>query len=201
MELEIHGLQKRFSDVVVFDGFDCSFLPSAVNVLSGASGCGKTTFLRILMGLDSPDAGNVGSFPQFRISAVFQEDRLCDNLSPVSNVRLVTASTVSRRSIQNALEAVGLGDCLDKPARELSGGMRRRVALVRALLADYDVLLLDEPFKGLDDATKERVIAYTRTVTEGRTVILVTHDLSEATAMNAAKVIPLAAPHWTINGS
>ncbi len=193
MDLNINGLTKRFSDVTVFDGFSCSFLPDTVNVLSGASGCGKTTFLRILMGLETPDSGRLGSFPQLRISAVFQEDRLCDNLSPVSNVKLVTAPSVSRMGIMEALDAVGLGGCLDKPARELSGGMRRRVALVRALLADYDLLLLDEPFKGLDDATKGRVMAYTSTLTEGKTVILVTHDLSEAEAMKAARVIPLAA--------
>lgn len=188
MELNIRGLKKRYGDVTVFDHFDCSLFGCAVNVVFGPSGAGKTTLLRLVMGLARPDAGDLSSLSDLKVGAVFQEDRLCDNLSPVSNVKLV-APSVSREAIQRALSSVGLGSCLDKPARELSGGMRRRVALIRALLSDYDLLLLDEPFKGLDETTKETVITYTRGMTAGRTVLLVTHDRQEALAMDARRII------------
>ena len=83
------------------------------------------------------------------------------------------------------MAAVGLAGCLRQPARELSGGMRRRVAILRALLAEYDLLFLDEPFKGLDRETKETVMADTRRRCAGRAVLLVTHDAAELDAMGA----------------
>ena len=89
---------------------------------------------------------------------------------PVSNLRLVTLA-LSRTAAAEALAAVGLTDCQRQPARELSGGMRRRVAILRALLAEYDLLFLDEPFKGLDQETKEIVMADTRRRCAGRTVL------------------------------
>jgi NitT/TauT family transport system ATP-binding protein len=145
----------------------------------------------MLMGLEEADAGLMPPFEDMRISAVFQEDRLCNNLSAYSNVKLVVEPSVSSEQVQNALVAVGLGEAIRKPAKELSGGMRRRVALVRALLATYDLIVLDEPFKGLDEETKREVISYTAEATEGKTVILVTHDMNEATRMKAKHVINL----------
>ena len=91
------------------------------------------------------------------MSAVFQEDRLCKNLSPVSNIRLV-APELKKSDIIAAMEHVGLTGCFSQPVRELSGGMKRRVAILRALLADYDILFLDEPFKGLDADTRRLVL-------------------------------------------
>ena len=126
----------------------------------------------------------------FDLSAVFQEDRLCDNLTPIGNLRLVTPSMASEDAAK-ALCAIGLSDCLTQPARELSGGMRRRVAILRALLADYDFLLLDEPFKGLDEKTKANVIFDTRRRCNKRTVLMVTHDKDELSAMGAVQTINL----------
>lgn len=189
--LQIQDISKRYGDTVVFKNFSCTFLPGKVNVLFGASGSGKTTLLRLLMGLEESDSGSLTSFEEFKISAVFQEDRLCNNLSAFSNVKLVVEPSVSSKEIQNALVAVNLEEAIYKPARSLSGGMRRRVALVRALMASYDVLILDEPFKGLDEATKEIVIAYTVKMSQNRTVILVTHDMAEAKRMNSEHIINL----------
>ena len=115
---------------------------------------------------------------------------LCDNLTPVGNLRLVTPSMASEDAAK-ALCAIGLSDCLTQPARELSGGMRRRVAILRALLADYDFLLLDEPFKGLDEKTKANVIFDTRRRCNKRTVLMVTHDKDELSAMGAVQTINL----------
>lgn len=190
-KLHIENLTKRYGDTVVFDRFSCILHPGEVNVLFGASGSGKTTLLRLLMGLEKADAGSLDSFKNIRFSAVFQEDRLCNNLSTFSNVKLVVESSVSSEQITSALDAVGLGKAIRKPAKELSGGMRRRVALVRALLATYDVIVLDEPFKGLDDMTKKQVIAYAAEATKDKTVILVTHDEEEAKLMQGKHIINL----------
>ncbi|CCY20787.1 aBC transporter ATP-binding protein [Eubacterium sp. CAG:786] len=132
-------------------------------------------------------------------SAVFQEDRLCENLTAAANIRLVTGNKRVAAEITQALEAVGLPGCADKPVRELSGGMKRRVALVRerrvamvrALLAEYSVIVLDEPFKGLDESTRATVAEYCRKMLAGKTAIVVTHDRSDCEALSAADVVEL----------
>ena len=190
-KLHIQNISKRYGDTLVFDRFSSTIYPGEVNVLFGSSGSGKTTLLRLLMGLEEADEGTMNIGEDLRISAVFQEDRLCNNLSAFSNVKLVVEPSVTSAQIQDALCAVGLKDAVRKPAKELSGGMKRRVALVRALLATYDLLVLDEPFKGLDEGTKDQVIAYTLESIKGKTVILVTHDADEAKMMQAKHIIDL----------
>lgn len=155
------------------------------------SGAGKTTLLRILagLGLEKVDSGQIEGLEGLRISMVFQEDRLCENLSASANIRLVRGKKPWGRDkkleakISKAMAAVGLGGCEDQPVREFSGGMRQRTALLRALYSEWDVLFLDEPFKGLDEETKELVIEYTKKQCFGKTVIFVTHDRSEAGKM------------------
>ncbi len=169
----------RFGDNTVLDGFTHEFREGAVTAVMGASGCGKTTLLNLLMGVLKPDSGSVTG-NNVRLSAVFQENRLCENLSVLSNLKLVLRGKHDRAALIRELDAVGLNGCANKPVRELSGGMKRRTALLRALLAEYDILFLDEPFKGLDEATKKTVMEYCKEKTAGRTVILVTHDKSEA---------------------
>lgn len=190
-KLQIKNISKRYGDTVVFDRFSCTLYPGEVNVLFGASGSGKTTLLRLLMGLEEADEGSMNIVEDLKTSAVFQEDRLCNNLSAYSNVKLVLEPSFPSEQVKDALAAVGLKEAIRKPARELSGGMRRRVALIRALLATYDLIVLDEPFKGLDESTKKEVIAYTVEATKGKTVLLVTHDMEEAELMQAKHVIKL----------
>ena len=186
-KLEIKNLTKRFGEKTLFEGL--SLTVDGPAVLWAPSGWGKTTLLRILMGLEVPTSGSVEGVG--RVGAVFQEDRLCDNLDPSANIRLINP-TLGRRETEDALAAVGLAGCLRQPARELSGGMRRRVAILRALLAEYDLLFLDEPFKGLDRETKETVMADTRRRCAGRTVLLVTHDVAELDAMGAVVRLDLS---------
>ncbi len=177
--LKAENITKKFGSLTVLDGFSHEFAEGSFTAVMGSSGCGKSTLLSVLMGLLAPDSGTVTRGSD-RLSAVFQEDRLCENLSVLSNLRLVQSRKKERSGLIPELEAVGLYDCADKPVRELSGGMKRRTALLRALLADYDILFLDEPFKGLDAQTKNTVMSYTRGKTAGKTVILVTHDPEEA---------------------
>ena len=182
--LKAVNLTKKFGDNSVLDNFTHDFADGKVTAVLGKSGCGKSTLLNVLMGLLEPDGGEAIRGDGERISAVFQEDRLCENLTASANIRLVTGKRYTRGEIAAELAAVGLGDCADKPVRELSGGMKRRTALIRALLAEYDVLFLDEPFKGLDADTKRTVLEYCRRKTAGKTVVFVTHDKDECAALS-----------------
>ena len=185
----IHKLCKAFGDKAVLRDFSCELEEGHVTALMAPSGAGKTTLLRILMGLETADSGEISGLSGRRLAAVFQEDRLLDFMNPVENIRL-TAPKLDRAVILREMAAMGLTDCASQPARELSGGMRRRVAILRALLCDADVLILDEPFKGLDETTRERVIEETRRLCRSRTVLMVTHEAAEAESMEA-KIIGL----------
>lgn len=177
MDITARKINKSFNGKIVLNDFSHCFKAGKTTAVMGPSGCGKSTLLYILMGILPPDSGEVTA-PK-PISAVFQENRLCENLTLSANIRLVTGKKYSRAEIAKQLAAVGLDDCENKAVRELSGGMKRRGALLRALMADYEALFLDEPFKGLDKETKLLVMNYCKEKTEGKTVIMVTHDIEE----------------------
>lgn len=179
MQLEAKNICKSFGNNRVLDNFSYIFPGGRTTVVMGPSGCGKSTLLSILMKTLDPDSGDVLPQEKFRRSAVFQENRLCENLTAIANIRLVTGKKLDIKDIEKALSSVGLVDVGTKLVKELSGGMKRRVALLRALLTDYDVLFLDEPFKGLDSDTKSVVMEYVKKATTGKTVIMVTHDRDE----------------------
>lgn len=183
-EIILEKVCKSFGGKPVLQDLSAVFPQGSLSGIMGPSGVGKTTLLRVLLGLETLDGGQIHGIKGLRKSAVFQEDRLCENLFPGANIRLVTPS-LTVRAVKEAMDAVGLCGCGEQPVRTLSGGMRRRVALLRALLAEWDILLLDEPFKGLDEATKDKVMAYAASRCRGRTVLLVTHDRAEAQAMGA----------------
>jgi len=183
MGIIVSEVSKSFGSNLVLDRFSAIFPENELTIIMGPSGCGKTTLLNILMGFISPDTGSVSGVPAHK-SAVFQEDRLCESFNAVSNVRLVCDRKVDKNTIITHLERIGLKGSLSKPVSDLSGGMRRRVAIVRAILAESDVLFLDEPFKGLDDETKKTVMQYLKDNIGKRTVIMVTHDMDEVKALD-----------------
>lgn len=185
MSIELRELSKSFDGRPVLTSLNHTFPGGKITCIVGPSGCGKTTLLSLLMGLLSPDGGEILGLPSGRIAAVFQEDRLIEHLSTVSNIRLVLRRGFPEEEILDALESVGLKDAARQPVRELSGGMKRRAAIVRALLADSPLVLMDEPFKGLDAATRETVIRFTRRCLSGRTALIVTHDPDEAKMLGA----------------
>lgn len=174
-------LSKRFDGAPVLRDFSARFAAGEITCIMGRSGCGKTTLLNILMGFLAPDAGTVSGRPA-RLAAVFQEDRLLEDFSAAANAGFA-APRLPRSEVLRHLDAVSLAADADKPVRELSGGMKRRVAIVRAVLADGELVLLDEPFKGLDETTRAAVAAYLCRQLAGKTVILVTHDEEEVTLM------------------
>ena len=186
MSLNCIGLTKAYGDKVVLDGFTHAFPEGRVSCVLGRSGCGKTTLLRLIAGLESPDAGRVTGVPADGLSMVFQEDRLPPQLSAAGCLRCVLRKSADREArIAEALKALGIDPASDQPVREFSGGMRRRVALARALVVPAKLVLLDEPFKGLDADTRAAAVAFTRRMLAGRTAVLVTHDEADVTAFDA----------------
>lgn len=189
-DLKIHALCKAFQDKVVLDHVNAILPYGQITGLMAPSGAGKTTLLRILMGLEKADSGTIENLAGRRLSAVFQEDRLVEHLDAVSNIRLVNPKRTDVQILE-ALKQFGLANSARQPIRELSGGQKRRVALLRGILADFDFLILDEPFKGLDQKTKDVVMEKTRAACQGKTVLFVTHDPSELEAMQVSHTISL----------
>jgi len=185
MVIEIMDISKAFGSKVVLERFNCKIETGLVTCVMGSSGQGKTTLLRIMSGLEHPDSGKITGMLNKRKSVVFQEDRLCENLSAAANIRLVCSKPIKTNSIIKSMTAVGLSpDCAKQTVRSMSGGQRRRVAILRALMTEYDVLFMDEPFKGLDADTKEKVMLYTKKMIKGKTVVFVTHDKTECETMS-----------------
>ena len=178
-DLVLNSVGKAFDGRKVLENVSLRFPAGSVTCILGPSGCGKTTLLRIAAGLEKLDSGIVEGIPD-QIGFVFQEDRLCEEFSAVSNVRLATGKNMPKEEIVRNLEEIGLGDALDKPVRDFSGGMKRRVAIVRAVCCPSELLFLDEPFKGLDEKLRLEVIGYIRKHSNGRTVICVTHEPEDA---------------------
>ncbi len=180
-EIAVRNVSVSYGEKHVLTDFSAVFPAGRCTAIMGPSGCGKTTLLSVIAGLLVPDAGEVVGMPP-RFTMVFQEDRLCEDFTVAANLRLVTPRARAAE-IPVVLAAVGLSDLGAKRVTELSGGMKRRVAIARALLGEGDVLLMDEPFKGLDAGTKGEVIRAVQKWTERKTVIFVTHDSGEVPEM------------------
>ena len=173
--LTIEHLTKQFGEKTLFQ--DLCLTVDGPAVLWAPSGWGKTTLLRILMGLDTPTAGRVRGVG--RAAAVFQEDRLCPQLTALQNVTLVLPGSEKqyKEQIEADFQQLDMdAAALALPAARLSGGQKRRTALLRALWAPSDTLLLDEPFTGMDPDTLAAAAALLRTRCGTEPVLLATHD-------------------------
>lgn len=189
--LTIEHLTKQFGEKTLFR--DLCLTVDGPAVLWAPSGWGKTTLLRILMGLDTPTAGRVRGVG--RAAAVFQEDRLCPQLTALQNVTLVLPGSEKqyKGQIETDFQQFGMDTAaLALPAARLSGGQKRRTALLRALWAPSDTLLLDEPFTGMDPDTLAAAAALLRTRCGTEPVLLATHD-REAIRLLGWPVIELEA--------
>lgn len=172
---------RSYGTEKVLQDFTDIFPAGQVTGIMAPSGGGKTTLLRIAAGLEKPDSGTVTG-TNGRLAVVFQENRLCEHLTAEANIRLVRPG-LSDATVRKAMADFGLSDCAGKAVSAFSGGMKRRTAILRALLSDWEILLLDEPFTGMDEQTRAAVIAQTGAYCRGRTVVFVTHDPEECAAM------------------
>ena len=185
--ITIKDLCKDYGEVVLYKNFNITFESQRVTALLGASGCGKTTLLRLLAGLEQPDSGEILGLERDRLAFIFQEDRLIEWLSVYDNLAFVLKSyctpQVMKEKIEKILVLLELEAYRDAMPQTLSGGMRRRVALGRAFVYDCSCILMDEPFKGLDEALKKRLLQDIKKLWEHqpKTVIFVTHQQEEAT--------------------
>ena len=186
--MKIENLCKSFDGKVVLDHVSLTLESGGTACLMAPSGRGKTTLLRCIAGLETPDSGQITDLPE-RIAYVFQEDRLCDGFSAVDNIRLVTGKALGEGEIRRHLEELGLAGSLDQPVRELSGGMRRRVVISRAVCFGAGLLLLDEPFKGLDDEARQQTADYILRHRGTAAILCVTHDREDAAALGGADIL------------
>lgn len=187
LQLTLENVHRRFGNKQVLAGFSHTFPLRGVVALMGPSGCGKTTLLRLIAGLERPDAGRIILPPEAKLSMVFQEDRLLPTLSARENLMAVLGER-SAESIHRAdycLRRCGLSTEGNHYPAELSGGMKRRIAIARAmavvLFRGGEILLLDEPFKGLDEKTRDMVQEFVLgEERRGRLTLMVTHSPEEA---------------------
>lgn len=210
--VDVRGVSKRFvipvgrEEQVVQALHDVSFTanPGEIVALAGLSGCGKTTLLRILMGLEKADTGSVEiagrevDRPGHDRGMVFQHAELLPWRTALKNVEFGLHlkgmdKARARARAETVLDLVGLSDSAQRRPHQLSGGMRQRVGIARALAIDPEVLLMDEPFGALDAQTRESLQAELLAIHErtGKTIVFVTHDLDEAVLL-ADKVLVMS---------
>ena len=191
----LHGVTRRFGDVVALEALSLSVLPEEVVAVVGPSGCGKTTLLELVCGLTGPTSGDVRSEPAVLMP---QRDLLLPWLTALDNAALPLrvrgrGKEEARAAARPLFEEFGLRGFERARPYELSGGMRQRVAFLRTLLAGKPVLCLDEPFAALDAITRAEMQRWLSTALERepRTVLLVTHDVEEALVL-ADRVVVLS---------
>lgn len=184
--IHVSHVVKSFGDLSVLRDYSLTMENGKRYLLMAPSGTGKTTFLRILTGLDDADSGEVIGMPT-HTGMVFQEDRLCEEYDAICNIMLGMRKGAVEYVRSEAAKILP-EDCLTKPVKELSGGMRRRVALLRAVLSDSELLILDEPFAGLDEENRVRSAEYLLDRLAGRTLLVTTHREDDVELLQGMKV-------------
>lgn len=188
--LTLEALSKSYGNKAVLSALSHSFPKSGSYLLMAPSGAGKTTLLRLICGLEKPDSGKV-TLDCKRLSVAFQEPRLLPWLSVSDNVKLVLTKGADReKTAMRVLSAFELEAAANQYPAELSGGMKNRVSLARALAYGGDLLLLDEPFAGLDEALKARIAPVIHAANPDGLTLTVSHNRDDA-ALLGARILTL----------
>lgn len=182
--IKLNNIEKSFGDVKILDKISINITSETHLALMGHSGSGKTTLTRLIAGLEEQDTGEVIRQSNLRLGYVFQEDRLVECLNSIGNSAIAGGDIDSAYKL---LKKFGLSDeLIFKPCRTLSGGEKRRVAIVRAIVCDPDILILDEPFKGIDNETIfSAVIPEIKKAADKKAMILITHSEDEAKELSS----------------
>ena len=194
MILSCQNIWKSFGAETILRSVSFHIEDQEKAAIVGINGAGKTTLLRLLMGLEAPDRGTMtirlSPDGPLRTAAVFQEDRHLEGYTALQNLRFATGNRYTAEVLTGFILRLLPEDALKKPVREFSGGMRRRTAILRAILAPSDLVLMDEPFTGLDHETKLSAIRMIREFCDGKLFIAATHA-EEDPKLLGAKVIRL----------
>ncbi|MDD5945519.1 MAG: ATP-binding cassette domain-containing protein [Clostridia bacterium] len=183
--MELKNISKSYDGKKVLDAFSLKAEKGKPVCIFGPSGCGKTTLLNITAGLTKADSGEVTG-NEGRISYLFQEDRLLEWCTARENIMLTAKN---KTAAEEFVKAAGIADALDLYPGQMSGGMRRRTAMARAVAYDGDIVLLDEPFNGIDDKTAEKTAGFLRRFVKDKVCILVTHRKKEAELLDAGIIV------------
>ncbi|MBQ6825982.1 MAG: ABC transporter ATP-binding protein [Clostridia bacterium] len=173
--INLNNISFAYDKKPIFENFSLNINTGDRICFFGESGCGKTTLLRLILGLEQSQKGEI--FTDHKFSVVFQENRLLPFLTVLENITLLGADT---KTALYHLQALGISNVAYKKPQELSGGMKRRAAIGRALSVDFDAIILDEPFAGLDENNIALCAEHILKHTENKTVILVSHSKQEA---------------------
>lgn len=200
MAIELKHISKQFDGIAVFKDFDISFREGVISCILGPSGCGKTTLLNMMGGVAAADGGDFSNLSGKRFSYIFQAPRLLPWKTVEENIDFVIDQNLNfderKQKVDYLLQMVELSDYAKHYPSQLSGGMAQRVSIARAFAIDSDVILMDEPFSGLDITLKknimERFVAIWKR--DKRTVIYVTHDIGEALLLSNEIIVFSKAP-------
>lgn len=185
MKIQVNNLCKAYGNKVIFENYTRTINFDGILIIQGKSGVGKTTLMRLIAGLEKADKGEITKSAE-KISFMFQEDRLIPFVTVLKNLTAVCSEEKALRY----LSLMGLEGEKDNSPTALSGGMRRRVSLARALCFDSDLVILDEPFKGLDEKLKAEICKIIKEESKTRAFIIISHDNEDA-EMLSAKMIEL----------
>jgi len=200
MRLEIKDLHKKFGDLTLFSDFSIEFHEGTITSILGPSGCGKTTLLNIIGDVIKPDSGQLSGFSEKTISYIFQDPRLLPWKTVRENIDFVLGRDMpaeERKKITDQLiRLMELEDFAAYYPSKLSGGMRQRVSIARAFAYPSEIILMDEPLKGLDIKLKLSLIRIFSRMWQAdkRTVIFVTHDVDEALLLGSDIIVLSRAP-------
>lgn len=174
--IEIKNLTKGYNGKIIFENLSFNIKKGECTAFSGQSGLGKTTLLRCIAGLENADSGSIEGMGNMKKSFIFQENRLLPHLTVLQNILCVTDD---KDRALHYLEKTFLIDDKAKKCSQLSGGMKRRLAIAKALTYGGDFYYLDEPLRELDDNTNEKIMLLLKEEIKGKTSILISHDINQ----------------------
>lgn len=188
--INIANLEKSYNNKVVFSEFNLNISRDDRIAITGQSGIGKTTLILTIAGILSPDKGEIISNTSLKPALVFQENRLLENATIFENIKVVNKD-ITRAELEEYLSEMGLKDFIDYRIKELSGGMKRRVAIIRAILFESNIVIMDEAIKEVDEESRKKIVYFINKYLGERPLIFVTHNERDLIELKANKIVEM----------